>query len=184
MPSYKKGAAAPSSFLLSLIFTPAVLWSQLLDSDFYDRLMDLAITHQRRMGVLREEDTEAPSRGRHPCLRRVGIEGNILFDAVWSDDIVAIGGWPPAHLLVAGDNVLDVDVAAVALQLRLLAGATAGTLNQHKQLITIDDVTAGGKRVEIGAAQEFEGRRKARMQRRVAFGVGQNVGDHRVVRVM
>ena len=88
--------------------------------------MDLALTDQGGVGILRKENDEGTGRHLRPAIRLVSEESDIILGVVGSVCDATISGRLPAVLFGARNDVLNINVFAMGLQISLGAGATRG----------------------------------------------------------
>ncbi|MCX5660961.1 MAG: hypothetical protein NTW19_14745 [Planctomycetota bacterium] len=128
------------------------------------------------VGVVGVEDGEEA--GAHLQQRALAGEQEVVILLVVGLGDLQVGQRSDADALGAGDHVLDVDVLAVGLPLRLGEALGVVEIDQGEDVVAVDGLAPGGERGEVGRAQVLEGGGEARVDRRVEVAVGEGVEDH------
>ena len=129
------------------------------------------------MRIFREEDREGPGRDHQPRFWTITVEADV---APWIEGAVRLlarGERPPADLLDARKSQLDIYVPAVGLETGTFASTSVDVIDREVDLISIDLVSAGSERGQVGGTQVCERARERWMQLRVLRGPTDAIED-------
>ena len=123
------------------------------------------------MGILGEEYGELTLVKRKECLRCIGEELHIALAVELLARGVAVATLRPSVLLVGTHHNLDIEVAVVHLESRLVARLQIYIHNIHKEVAAIDIVATRLELSNIGRCKPVEGLLDAWRERVVLLGI-------------